>query len=192
MSEIKIGSKVKLIDGGCHISRDVERAEKLGLTKYSSDIACYGALMCREGEEFRVVADDGAYGIEDNEGEQYIVTSRGVEFVENPEATLADRLELFDRVKVNDFRFIVVTDSGGKLALLGDSSGWVAPEDVSTLAAIEIYERPIYTADLFDFSIIGKLKWQSPKSVRKQELTEKIIALQEQLTEAGEELAALN
>lgn len=198
MSEIKIGSKVKLLDGGKHHSRESSNAEHLGMTKYNSDVACHGALYGRVGEIFTVVAVGTkisgfpVIGIEDARGEQYIIDPEGVEFVENPEPTLTDRLDLFDRVMVSGFKFIVVTDHDGNKVLLGDNAGWVSPEDVAKNVAIEIYGRPIYTVDVFDFNMIGKLKYQSPKSLKKQELTEKIITLQEQLTAAGEELAALN
>lgn len=192
MSEIKIGSKVKLLDGGEHYPR-FQRAKELGLTSYDPHIAYNGVLWGREGEVFTIVAiDSERVGAEDKDGNQYVIHRNGVEFVENPEPGLADRLELFDRVNVNGFKFIVVTDHEGNKALLGEGSGWVAPEDVTELAAIEIYSRPIYTSDLFNFDTLGSVKWRSEKAVKVQELTEKVTTLQDELLAAKQELAALN
>lgn len=83
--EYKIGSTVEVIRPGAHYSQAVSLAESLGLTNYDWKMARHGALMYREGEQFKVVAQKGDnLGIEDKDGIQYCIGEEGVKLVAVP------------------------------------------------------------------------------------------------------------
>lgn len=108
-----------------------------------------------------------------------------------PAATCTE-FELFDRVALEGNRYIVVTDKSGNKMLLGEHKGFAHVSDIDPDAAFSVYDRPAYPNDLFDFSEVGELKYESAKMKRRNVLTDRLIELQNELTEINEELSALN
>lgn len=253
--EYKIGQTVIVMDEGYTYTTYREWAAKHGMERWVE----VDFRHPKEGESYKVIAvgvhesDENTQmiGIEDEDGNQFIIDVVGVKVVERtlpegdfivnhhgtkyllekveggynafyqpkrdgetPVFNRMDRVEayveagtweispepaptriefeLFDRVVLEGSRYIVVTDKSGNKMLLSEHKGFAHVGDIDPDAALSVYDRPAYPNDLFDFSEVGELKYVSAKMKRRNVLTDRLIELQNELTEINEELSALN